>query len=222
MALKPKLIKLPVVKGAEFRRQPAEGPDKPELRSNEVNHEAEPSLLRKLEAILGFTLHLGERISRRQKVRVQVDAAVRRKSEVADLVRGLERSMYEVAASPDMFRPWHNVTSEDHIGPGLEALQAAFFDQFIAEPTESKSGLVVAEVRSSYLTKPYIGDARTVAVATFEAEIDRPADDQGKKVRVRKQCRRQDLGQNVQSCEGCRVAHQGQVNELLDRAASEL
>ena len=147
------------------------------------------SLLGKLEAILGFTLHLNERISRRQKVRVQVDAAVRRKSEVADLVRGLERPTQQIAASPDMFRPWHDVTSEDHIGPGLEALQAAFFDQFIAEPTESKSGLVVAEMWSGYHAKPYIGEARTVAVAMLEAEINRPADDQGKKVRIRKQCR---------------------------------
>ena len=80
------------------------------------------------------------------------------KVEVADLVRGLERPMYQVTASPDMFRPWHDVTSEDHIGPGLEALQAAFFDQFIAEPTESKSGLVVAEVRSGYHAKPYVGE----------------------------------------------------------------
>ena len=119
-----------------------------------------------------------QRISRRQKVRVQVVAAVRRKSEVADLVRGIERPTHQVTASPDMFRPWHDVTSKAHIGPGLETLQAAFFDQFIAKPTESKSGLVVAEVRSGYHAKPYIGDARTVAVAMLEAEIDHPADDQ--------------------------------------------
>ena len=112
--------------------------------------------------------------------------------------------------------------SEAHIGPGLEALQPAFFDQFIAEPAESKSGLVVAEVRSGDHAKPYIGEARTVAVAALEAEIDRPADDQGRKVRIRKQGRRQDLGQNIQGREGRRVAHQGQINELLNRAAPEL
>src|SRR5260370_20066999 len=222
MALESKLIKLSILKGAEFRRHATEGPDKPELHSDDVTDETEPSLPRKLEAILGFTLHLHERISRCQKVCVQVDAAVHCKTEVADLVRGLERPMYQGAASPDMFRRWDQVTSEDHIGPGPEALQAAFFDQFIAEPAESKSGLVVAEVRSSYLTKPYIGNTRTFAVAPLEAEIDRPADGQGKKVRLRKQCRRQDLGQNIQSREGCGVAHQGQLDELLDLAASEL
>ena len=44
----------------------------------------------KLEAMLGFALYLNERIARREQVRVQVQAAVRRKCEIADLVRGLE------------------------------------------------------------------------------------------------------------------------------------
>ena len=76
----------------------------------------------------------------------------------------------------------HGMTmiAERHIGPGLETLQAAFFDQFIAELTESKSGLVVAEVRSGDHAKPYIGEARTIAVAMLEAEIDHAADDERK------------------------------------------
>src|SRR6266478_7627945 len=178
MALEPKLIKLSILKGAEFRRHATEGPDKPELRSDDVNDETKPSLPRKLEAILGFTLHLHQRISRCQKVRVQVDAAVHGKAEVADPVRHLERPMDQVTASPDMFRPWDHVTSEDHVGPGLEALQATLFDQLIAEPAESKSVPVVAEVRSGYLTKPTVGNTRPVAVASLETEIDRPADGQ--------------------------------------------
>ena len=113
-----------------------------------------------------------------------------------------------------MSRPGHDEISEVHVGPGLEALQPALFDQVIAELAEAKSGLVVAEARSGEHAEPYIGEARTVAVAALEAEIDRPADDQGKQVRIRKQCRRHELGQNIQSREGCRVAHQGQ----LDRA----
>ena len=107
MTLEPKLIKLRIIKGAEFRRQAAECPDEPELRGDEVNDETEPRLPRKLEAMLGFTLHLHERISRREKVRIQVDAAVRRKSEVTNLVRGLERATHQVAAGPDVSRPGH-------------------------------------------------------------------------------------------------------------------
>ena len=64
MALEPKLLKLPIVKAAEFRRQTTERPDKPELCGAGVNDPTESSLPRKLEAILGFTLHLYERISR--------------------------------------------------------------------------------------------------------------------------------------------------------------
>src|SRR5882724_6949721 len=158
MALELKLIEPLIVEGAECRRQATERPDQPELRGDDVNDETEPGLLRKLEAILGFTLHLDERISRRQKVRVQVVAAVRRKTEVANLVRSLERPMYQVSTNPDMFGPWHDVTSKSQIGPGLESLQPAFFDQFIPEATELKSGLVVAEVWASHHAKVYIGD----------------------------------------------------------------
>jgi hypothetical protein len=58
MALEPKLIKLLIIERAEFRRLATEGPDKPELNADEVNGEAKPGLPRKLEAMLGFMLHL--------------------------------------------------------------------------------------------------------------------------------------------------------------------
>src|ERR1700722_7087046 len=151
MVLELKLIKLLIAERAKFRRHATEGPDKPELNADEVNGEAKPGLPRKLEAMLGFLLHLRERISRRQKVCVQVDAVVRRKTEVADLVRGLERATQRVAAASDVFRPRHHVTGEDHQGSGLESLQAALFDQVIAEPAELKPGLVIGEVRSGDL-----------------------------------------------------------------------
>ena len=170
-------------------RQATEGPDKPKLGGDEVNDVTEPGLLGKLQTILGFTLHLNQRISSCQKVRVQVVAAVRRKSEVAGLVRDLESETQQITANPEMFRPGHDIVSETCIGPGLEALQAAFLDQFVAEATESKSGLVVVEMWTGDHAKPYIGEARTVAVAMLEAEVNRPADNQGKKVRIRKQCR---------------------------------
>src|ERR1700693_6423029 len=143
----------------------------------------------KLEASLGLALYLNERIARREQVRVQVQAAVRRKCEISDLVRGLELPRQQIAPSLDMFRPGHDKISKAHIGSGLEAPQAAFFDQFIAKPAESKSGLVVVEMWAGDHSKPYIGEARTVAVAMLEAEVNRPADNQRKKVRIRKQCR---------------------------------
>jgi hypothetical protein len=48
MALESKLLKSSIIKGAEFRREPAKGPNKSELRGNNVNDPTEPSLLGKL------------------------------------------------------------------------------------------------------------------------------------------------------------------------------
>src|SRR5260370_35628590 len=122
MALEPQLIKLPIVKGAECRRQAAQGSDKPELCCNNVNDVTNPGLLRKLEAILGLALHLHERIARREKVRIQVDAAVRRKGRVTDLVGRLKRATHQVAPSPDMFRPGPRVTCDIHTGSAHEII----------------------------------------------------------------------------------------------------
>src|SRR6267378_6196403 len=220
--LHPKLVKLGIVKATEMRRRAAERPNEPELRGDGVNGETESHLLRKRETTLGFALHLIERIAGSEKIRVQVGAAVRRKSEVTDLVRRLEPATQRIAASPDMFRPGRDDTSKVQMGPGLEARQPALFDQVIAEPAESESGLVVAEARSGEQAKHDISEARAVTVAALEAEIDRPTNDQGKQVRIRMPGRRPELGQDIKGRERCGIAHQGQIDELLDRAGSEL
>src|SRR5216683_719264 len=201
MALDPKLIKLLIVEGAKRRRQSPESPDQPELCGHSVNDRPEPCFLRKGESILGLTLRIIERVARREKVRGQLATAKRRVSDVANLVCCLERAAHQIPASPDMFRPGQNDISKVHIGPGLEALQSASFDQVIAEPAEAVSGLVVAESRSGERAKQYIGEARTVAVAALEAEIDRSAGNQGKQIPIRIECRRHEFGQNVQSGE---------------------
>src|ERR1700738_4413837 len=121
-----------------------------------------------------------------------------------------------------MSRPRQDETSEAHIGPGLEALQSVPFEQVMAEPAEAICRLIVAEARSGDHAKPNVGEARAVTVATLEAEIDRPTNDQGKQLRIRMQARRPDLGQNVHRPEGCRVAHQRQLDQILDHAAPEL
>src|SRR5262249_27469196 len=222
MALESKLVESLVVERAKFRGQPAKRPDKSELRADLANDEAEPSLLRKLETILGFTLHLHEVISGRDEVRDQVVAAVGRIGQVTDFVRGIEGATDQIAAGPDMSRPWRDVIAKNHIGSSLKALQSALLDQLIAEPTELRASLVVSEARSGYHGKGYIDDTLTVPVAPLEAEIDRPAGDQGMKVRIRKQCRWERLGQNVQRRQGRRIAHQRQIDELLDLATFQL
>src|SRR3984957_17669897 len=106
--------------------------------------------------------------------------------------------------------------------PGPETIQAALFDQVIAEPAESKAGLVIAEARSGdHATEPLIDKAGTVTVAAREAEIDSPTDDQASQVRIRIQGRQREFGQNIEGREGCPVAHQRQLDECLDRAVSQ-
>src|SRR6202171_2712574 len=184
MALDPTLIKLLIVEAAECRRQAAQRPDQPELGDDRVNDKPEPRLLREREATLGFAFHLGKRIARREKVRVQFVAAVGGVSEVADFVCRLERAAHQIAASPDMFRPGQNDIAKVHIDPGPETRQSASFDQVIAELTEAVCRLVVAEAGARDYAKVRIGDARSVAVAALEAEIDRSAGDQGKQIRI--------------------------------------
>ena len=147
-ALDPQLVELLIVKGAECRRQPAQRPDQPKLRGDDVNDKTEPHLLRKREAILGFALHLDERIARREKVRVQLIAAVGRVGEIADLVCDLEGTAHQIAASPDMSRPRQDCDRRSPCRSWPGSASAALFDQVIAEPAEAKSGLVVAEVRA--------------------------------------------------------------------------
>src|ERR1700741_4267316 len=136
MALESELIKQSIVKEAEFGRQPTKSPYEFELRGNDVNDQTEPSLLGKLEAILGFTLDLNQRISPSQKLCVHVVAAVSRIGEVADLVRSLECATHQVTASPDMPRPWHNETTECYVCSGPMTMQTALFDQRIPELAE--------------------------------------------------------------------------------------
>src|ERR1700726_3742622 len=142
MVLDPTLIKLIIVEGAECRRQTAQRPDQPELGGDGVNDKPEPRLLREREAMLGFAFRLGKRIARREKVRVQLVAAVGGVSEVADLGCRLERAAHQIAASPNMSRPGQDDIAKVHIDPSPETRQSAAFDQVIAELTEAVRCLV--------------------------------------------------------------------------------
>src|ERR1700681_632524 len=194
MALQPLLIKLLIVKRSEFRRQATQRPDQPKLGVVNVGGIPEPHLLRKRETTLDLALHLVERITRREEVRVQIATAISCKLKVADIVCGLEGPAQQIADSLDMSRPGEDLNCEVVIGPGLEAVQSAFLDQIIPELAEAKPGLVVAETRTGDCTKPFQMGARTVAEAALEAQTDRSADDQGKQVEVRKECSRPEFG----------------------------
>src|SRR5215467_2677997 len=178
MALKSKLIESFVVEAAKLRRQTTERSDQSKLSGDLVNDQTEPNLLCELEAILGFTLHLRERISCREKIGDQVIATVGRKGKIANAVGRIEGPTHQIAAGLHMLCPGDDDIAERHIGPCLISLQSAFFDELIAELTESRSGLVVAEARSGDDGKPYIGEAGRVADAMLDAEIHHPANDE--------------------------------------------
>ncbi len=139
------------------------------MRTDDVNEIGESSPRGKFKAILGYALCLDQGISGRKEVRVEVVEGGPHSEKVADLIRCIKRTPCELATGSEMFRPRHDELPKPHIGSGLETLQAAFFDQLVTEPTETKSSLVVAEVRSRYRTQPHISDARTVAMPLLEA-----------------------------------------------------
>ena len=175
----------------------------------------------KLETLLGLTLRFGQRISRCEKICIQIVAAICPEREVADSIRDIEGAAYQITTRPNVPRPWHNETSECHVGSSPITMQTVLFDQRIPELAELETTLIIIEVGSSDHAKEHISKARSVAVAVLETEIHHPADYERKQITVGKQGRRHDLGQNILGCEGQRVAHQRQINELLNRAASE-
>jgi len=87
-ALDPKLLKLPIIKGSKCRGMSAKSSDQLKLSGSDVNEKLELRLLRNGESILGFTLHINERLSGREKVRRQMVAAGR-VDQIACLIRCL-------------------------------------------------------------------------------------------------------------------------------------
>src|SRR6516225_770573 len=100
-----------------------------------------------------------------------------------------------------MFHPSRGKIGKIQINTRLEPFQSAAFDEFIADLTESKCRLIVAEEWPGNSAHRDIGDARRITVAPLETEIDRSADDQGAQVPVRKNSGRHGLGENVESPE---------------------
>src|SRR5262249_38101995 len=178
IALEPKLIKLIIIEGSKFPSQAAKGPDEAELRFDVVDDATEPNLLYKLEATLGFTLHLNQLVSCCEQISDQEIAANTRRGNVTNFVCGIETATHQVAAGPHMFRPWQGAVAKSITGFSLKTLQSALFDQIITELTETESGLIVAEARSREDGKHNIGEARPIAVAVLEAEIHHSASDE--------------------------------------------
>src|SRR5262249_34257172 len=160
------------VEGTELWGQPTKCPDERQLGGDLVRDETEPDFLRELEALLGFALHLRERFPRREEVGDQVVAAVSRKGQITNFVGRIEGAAHEVASRPDVSRPGQDDISERHIGSSLKTLQSAFLHQVVTKPSESRSGVVVAETGTCDDRKPHVSEARPVTVSMLETQID--------------------------------------------------
>jgi len=222
MIFKAPLVELPIVEGAEFRRPAAQSPDQTDLGRDDVDDETKARSPRELEPVLGFPLHFAKRISRREQIRVQVVAAIGRKSEVAGVDCGVESAAHQIPSGLDVLRPGDDEIPKSHVGTRLVAMQSALFHQLIPKPAESESGRVVSEVRSENHSKPDIGKTRSIAVTMLEAEVRDPTDDEVAQSFVGEHCRRYDDRENVEGCAPVRIGNLGQVDQFFDRAAPEL
>src|SRR4051794_25423126 len=100
-----------------------------------------------------------------------------------------------------MFRPWHDKSCKIHIGAGLIAMQSALHHQVVTKLAEPESVPIVSEMRSREHAEPYIGVARTVAVAVLQAEANHPKNHESMKSSIGPQRRCHDLRQNIQIIE---------------------
>jgi hypothetical protein len=105
MMFEAKLVESLVIEHAEFRCQATKRPDEPELRGDAIYDDNELDVRRELETHLSFTLHFGQRVSRREQIRVQAIATIRGVREVTDPVCVVETSALELARGFEGFRP---------------------------------------------------------------------------------------------------------------------
>ena len=62
--------------------------------------------------MLGFALHLSERIARRKQILGQIEAAVPRKDEITRPVRDIESATQQITSSANVSLTWHDVSAE--------------------------------------------------------------------------------------------------------------
>src|ERR1700704_587037 len=148
MLFEARLVALCIVEGVERGRQTPEGEDQPQLAGDNVNDETEPYLACECESGLGFPLDVGQRLAGSEQVGDQIVAAISRKGEVTDLVGRVEGTPHQWAAGTDVPRPGIDEVTEGHVDTSLEAIQAALFDQFEAQPAKAKRRRVIVEVRA--------------------------------------------------------------------------
>ena len=119
-------------------------------------------------------------------------------------------------------RPRHDYARKDQADEALESPQAFARDQFMAQPTEAKTRVEVAKVPAGYDPQVFVGEARAVAVATLQPEVNGCADQQGQKIHVRDHRSRRNLCHYIEDCAWGGIGQQRQRCEFVNANAVKL
>src|ERR1700680_2139823 len=141
------LVELRAIAGCKDRLKSTEHTEHPELPDHAVADESERHLPYEFESILGLPLGLTARISGREKIRDQVDAAIGYIRKITGLLRRLERPPQKAAADRQVLRPVDDVDGKNEVDTRPEPIEPALFDQIQAKPAEAEPRLVVSEVQ---------------------------------------------------------------------------
>src|SRR4029077_18717214 len=147
--------------------------------------------------------------------------AVTREGDIAESVGRVESAPHEAEAGTDGQRP-ERVDPKQIVDSGLEATQTALLQQVQAELSETEPGPVIPKARPEEISEPDVGEARSVGVAVLQAEVRDSADDEEEQILVGQVGWRQGRGQDVHGRAPLGVRHQGQMDEILDRATPDL
>src|SRR5262245_38122264 len=110
---------------------------------------------------------------------------------------------------------------EKYADDGVELAEVSPLEHLVAQTPEAEADFEVAEESARDEPEVLVREARAVAIAAHETELDGCADDQGQEVLVRAHCTRNDLREHIHGCAGRRIGHQGQIDDLVDRATLE-
>src|SRR6202045_3247552 len=151
------LVELRAIEGCKNRPQSTEHTDQPELPGHAVADESERHLPYEFESFLGLQLDLTKRISGRERIRDQVDAAIGYIREITGLLRRLESPPQKAAAYRQVLRPVDDVDGKNEVDTRFEPVEPALFDQIQAKAAEPEPCRVVSEVHSQHAAQPRIG-----------------------------------------------------------------
>ena len=163
-----------------------------------MNHIAEAHSSPERKTAARLPPGLRQVVSCNQVVRDELFAPVGRKREVAGSVGEVERTANQIAFGGDMFRPWDDTVGEGDVGARLVARQSTLLHEVEAELTEAIAILVVVELRAGQHGEPRVAEARTIAVAVFQAQTHHPTHDQRHQMLVVEQRGRHDFAEDVQ------------------------